>query len=421
MLRNSPEIKKLKIREGIIEFVPNLDFDLTEREFKHIETKLVHAGEPSPRIMGAVTMPIFQSAMFETLGEKNYDDIKYIRLNNTPNQLVVQRKLAALEGGEDALVTSSGMSAVAATLLAYLSKGDHLLAQDCLYGGTHDFVTRDLEDFGISYDFIDGDDPGSWERKIRPNTKAIYLETMTNPLLQVADHKKVVQFAKSNEIVSIVDNTFASPVNFRPLSLGYDLVLHSCTKYLNGHSDIVAGAVIGEAEKVLKVKKRLNHLGGSLDPHACFLLHRGMKTLAVRMRQHNESALKIAEFLESHPVVEKVNYPGLKSHPSHQRAKELFDGFSGMMSFELVGGKEAAMRFMRSVTLPITAPSLGGVESLVTLPSTTAHLGMKPEEREKTGISDALIRLSVGIESTEDLIQDFTRALELSKAPRLVQ
>lgn len=385
------------------------------KEFKHIETKLVHAGEPSPRIMGAVSMPIFQSAMFETLGEKNYDDIKYIRLNNTPNHEALHKKLAALEEGEDALVTSSGMSAVSATLLAFLSKGDHLLAQNCLYGGTHTFVTRDIEDFGISYDFIDGNDPSSWERLIRPNTKVIYLETMTNPLLQVADHKKVVEFARSNELVSIIDNTFASPINFRPLKLGYDLVLHSCTKYLNGHSDIVAGAVVGSANNVLRVRKRLNHLGGSLDPHACFLLHRGMKTLAVRMRQHNESALKIAEHLENHELVRQVNYPGLKSHPQHERARELFDGYSGMMSFELAGGREAAERFMRAVTIPITAPSLGGVESLVTLPATTAHVGMSEEDREKLGISEGLIRFSVGIESTDDLIDDLDQAIKISK------
>jgi len=366
-------------------------------------------------------MPIFQTAMYETMGEKVYDDIKYIRLNNTPNHLAVHKKLAALEGAEDALVTASGMAAVSATLLAFLTKGDHLLIQDCLYGGTHDFVTRDLEGFGISYDFIDGNDPASWERLVRPNTKAFYVETMTNPLLGVADHKRVVEFARSKGLVSIIDNTFASPVNFRPLSLGYDVSLHSGTKYLNGHSDIVAGAVIGSAALVLKVKLRLNHLGGSLDPHACFLLHRGMKTLAVRMRQHNESALKIAEFLEGQPGVKRVNYPGLESHPHHQRAKELFDGYSGMMSFELSGGREVAERFLKAVTIPIPAPSLGGVESLITLPATTAHLGMTEEDRLKLGITEGLIRLSVGIESSEDLIDDFTQALEVStKAPRNV-
>jgi len=388
-----------------------------ERYYKHIETKLIHSGEPFPRILGAVAMPIFQSAMFETMGEKNYDDLKYIRLNNTPNHLALHEKLAALEGAEDALVTASGMAAVSATLLSMLSKGDHLLVQDCLYGGTHDFVTNDLEGFGISYDFIDGNDPSSWEKKIQPNTKAIYVESMTNPLLQVADHKAVVEFARSRGIVSIIDNTFASPINFRPPQFGYDLSLHSCTKYLNGHSDIVAGAVIGRSELVKKVKHRLNHLGGSLDPHACFLLHRGMKTLALRMRQHNESALKIARFLENSKEVEKVSYPGLESHPDHKRASELFDGFSGMMSFELRGGKDAAIRFIEGVMIPIAAPSLGGVETLITTPATTAHSGMSSEDRRKLGITDGLIRLSVGIESPEDIIDDFQMALE-SLVPR---
>ena len=248
-------------------------------------------------------------------------------MNNTPNHLALHEKLAALEGAEDALVTASGMAAVSTTLLSMLTKGDRLLVQDCLYGGTHDFVTKDLEGFGISYDFIDGNDPESWEKKIRPNTKAIYVESMTNPLLEVADHGAVVEFAKSHGIVSLIDNTFASPINFRPPEFGYDLSLHSCTKYLNGHSDIVAGAVIGKSELVERVKHRLNHLGGSLDPHACFLLHRGMKTLALRMRQHNESALKIARFLESSNAVEKVNYPGLDSHPQHKRASEALRRF----------------------------------------------------------------------------------------------
>jgi len=362
-------------------------------------------------------MPIFQTAMFETMGAKSYDDLRYIRLNNTPNHLALHEKLAALEGAEDALVTASGMAAVSTTLLSMLTKGDHLLVQDCLYGGTHDFVTKDLEGFGISYDFIDGNDPESWEKKVRPSTKAIYVESMTNPLLEVADHRAVVEFAKSHGIVSIIDNTFASPINFRPPEFGYDLSLHSCTKYLNGHSDIVAGAVIGKSELVERVKHRLNHIGGSLDPHACFLLHRGMKTLALRMRQHNESALKIARFLENSKAVEKVNYPGLDSHPQHKRASELFDGFSGMMSFELRGGTDAAIRFIKSVTIPIAAPSLGGVETLITTPSTTAHSGMSSEDRHRLGITDGLIRLSVGIESPEDIIEDFQMALE-SLAPR---
>jgi cystathionine beta-lyase/cystathionine gamma-synthase len=387
--------------------------DDDESYYKHIETRVVHSGEPSPRILGSVSTPIFQSAMFETAGEASYHDIRYIRLNNTPNHLVLHRKLAALEGGEDAIVTSSGMAAITTTLLSILSKGDHLLVQNCLYGGTHDFVTKDLEKFGISYDFVGGNDPNSWEQRIKPNTKAIYVETMTNPLLEIADLKAVVDFAKSKNILSIIDNTFASPVNFRPLAQGFDLSLHSATKYLNGHSDIVAGAVIGRRRDLVnKIKQRLDHLGGSLDPHACFLLERGIKTLALRVKYQNESALKIAGYLSNHEGVKTVNYPGLVSHPQHERAEALFDGFGGMLSFELEGGRDAAELFMTSVTLPIVAPSLGGVETLITTPATTSHAGMTREDRQKLGITDGLIRLSVGIEATDDILADFERAFE---------
>jgi cystathionine beta-lyase/cystathionine gamma-synthase len=372
-----------------------------------IETKAVHAGEPSPRIEGAVVMPVFQTAMFEYAGEKRYDDLKYIRLNNTPNQRALATKLAALENAEDALVTASGMAAISTTLLTLLSNGDHLLAQNCLYGGTHDFVTRDLEKFGISYDFIDGNNPGSWEAKLKPNTRAIYVETISNPMMEVPDLEQIVKFANTHGLVSAVDNTFASPVNFRPAEHGFDLSLHSATKYLNGHSDIVAGAVIGKAGLIEKITHRLNHLGGSLDPHAAFLLHRGMKTLALRVHYQNESALKIASFLEKQETVLRVNYPGLPSHRQYERALRLFNGFGGMMSFELKGGVDASESFMHAARLPAVAPSLGGVETLVTRPAITSHAGLTPEDRRKLGISDGLIRLSVGIEATQDIIEDF--------------
>lgn len=379
--------------------------------YKHVETKLIHAGEPDPRIAGAVSMPIFQSSTFETAGEASYHDVRYIRLNNTPNHLALHEKLAALENAEAALVTASGMAAISTTLLTVLSAGDHVLAQDCLYGGTHDLLTKDFAAFGLSYDFIDGDDPDSWKRQLRRNTKAIYVETMSNPLLQVGDLKAAVAFAREHGLVSIIDNTFASPINFRPPEWDFDLSLHSGTKYLNGHSDIVAGAVIGRADLVTRITHKLNHLGGSLDPHAAFLLHRGLKTLAVRVRYQNESAGKIARFLEGHSAVARVNYPGLESHPRYQRARELFDGFSGMLSFELKGGVRAAERFLQKTTLATVAPSLGGVETLVTRPATTSHAGMSPEDRQRLGISDSLVRVSVGIEATEDLIEDFDHAL----------
>jgi cystathionine beta-lyase/cystathionine gamma-synthase len=378
---------------------------------KGLETKLIHSGEPSPLIEGAVSMPIFQSATFEYRGETSYHALRYIRLNNTPNHVALHRKLAAIENAEAALVAASGMAAVSTTLLTILAAGDHILAQDCLYGGTHHLLTAEFPRLGIAFDAIDGADPESWLGRLRPNTKAIYVETITNPLMQVADLKAVVEFAREHRLVSIIDNTFASPVNFRPTEAGFDLSLHSGTKYLNGHSDIVAGAVIGRADLIEAIHRKLGHFGGSLDPHACFLLHRGIKTLAVRVHYQNESALRIARFLEGHPKVAAVHYPGLEQHPHHLRACELFDGFGGMLSFELTGGVVAADRFISGATLPISAPSLGGVESLITRPATTSHSGMTREERARAGISEGLIRFSVGLEAADDLIEDFEQAV----------
>jgi cystathionine beta-lyase/cystathionine gamma-synthase len=378
---------------------------------REIDTQLIHAGEPEPRIEGAVSLPIFQSSTFEYAGQDSYHDLKYIRLNNTPNHKALHKKLATLESAEAALVTASGMAAISTTLLTLLTSGDHFLAQNCLYGGTHSLITQDLAALDIEVDFIDGNDPTSWEGKLRPGTKLIYVESITNPLIEVADLQAVSEFAKGHGLISLIDNTFASPVNFRPPEWGYDLSLHSGTKYLNGHSDIVAGAVIGRADLVGKITQKLNHLGGSLDPHACFLLHRGMKTLAVRVRQQNQSALQIARFLEGHPAIAKVNYPGLESHPNHLRASEIFEGFGGMLSFELKGGIDQAWQLIDNIRLPISAPSLGGVESLITLPATTSHAGMPAEERRALGIGDSLIRFSVGLEGAQDLIEDFKLAL----------
>ncbi len=386
-----------------------------------LETRLVHAG--APHVDGAVATPVFQTAQFEYAGETDYHDLRYIRLNNTPNHRALHEKLASIEGAEAALVTASGMAAITTALLSLLEAGDHLLAQNCLYGGTHDFVTHDLPLLGVEHDFVDGDDPSSWETKLRPNTKVFYLETISNPLIQVPDLEAAVDFARAHRLVTLIDNTFASPVNYRPIERGFDLSLHSATKYLNGHSDIVAGAVIGRSELVDQVRRKLNHLGGTLDPHACFLLERGLKTLAVRVRQQNQSALELARFLEKHPAVSRVNYPGLESHPQHERAARLFGSsggapakapgsFGGMLSFELEKGAKAAQRFVERTKIFLKAPSLGGTESLVTRPATTSHLGLEPAERERLGITDGLVRVSVGLETTQDLIDDARAALE---------
>lgn len=385
---------------------------MSQNHYRHLETKLIHAGEPSPRPGGAVAIPIFQSATFESTGETSYHDIRYGRLSNTPNHLALHQKLAALENAEAALVTSSGMAAISTTLLTVLGAGDHLLAHKVLYGGTFDLLMRDFPQMGIQFDFVDFcGDPAEWKAKLRPNTRAIYVETITNPLLEVADHPAVVRFAREHGLVSLIDSTFASPVNFRPPEHGYDLSLHSATKYLNGHSDLIAGAVIGRRELVERVTHKLNHLGGSLDPHACFLLHRGIKTLSLRVRQQNANAMALARFLETHPAVERVIYPGLESHPHHRRARELLDGFGGMVSMEPRGGLEAAKRFLQNIHIALNAPSLGGVESLVSRPAALSHSGLTPQERRDIGVSEALIRISVGIEAAEDLIADFGAAL----------
>jgi cystathionine beta-lyase/cystathionine gamma-synthase len=381
------------------------------RHFKQLETKLIHAGNLEPRVLGAVETPIFQSSTFEAGDETGYHDLKYIRLNNTPNHESVGRTIAALENAEAGLVTASGMAAISTTLFTVLGAGDHILAQSSLYGGTHDLFTHDFARFGLTCDFIDADDPASWRAKLRPNTRAIYCEAMTNPLLEVADLRSIVRFAREHGLTSIIDNTFASPVNFTPIDAGFDIVLHSATKYLNGHADIVAGTIAGRREMVERIRHKLNHLGGSMDPHAAFLLARGLKTLALRVRYQNESTLQIAKFLATHRGVARVNYAGLETHPRHARARELFKGFGGVLSFEVKGPVEAAVKFMKSTTIPMLGPSLGGVQTLLTRPAASSHAGMSAEERAQVGISDSLMRLSVGIESTEELIEDFAQAL----------
>jgi len=378
-------------------------FDLT--------TELVHAGEPEPRIEGAVSMPIFQSSTYEYSGEGQYDDIRYIRLNNTPNHKAIQKKLAVIECAESALVTSSGMSAITATLLTFLKQGDHLLSHKSLYGGTASFILEDLPRYGITFDLIDTTDPSGWSMMLKPNTKVIYTETITNPMLEVPELGAIVDFAKENNLISMIDNTFASPVLFSPSELGFDISLHSCTKYINGHSDIVAGAVIGSDKLIKIITSRMNHFGGSLNPGACFLLHRAIKTLELRMIRQSKNAGQIALFLENHPEVLSVNYPGLVSNNSYERAKKYLSGFSAMVSFEVVGGKTRSIKFMDQLDIAINAPSLGGVETLITLPALSSHSGMDPAERVKAGITDSLIRLSVGIESVDDLITDLDQAL----------
>lgn len=375
------------------------------------DTLLIHAGEPDPRPRGAVVMPVFQSWTYAFDHEAGYHDLRYLRLSNSPNHEVLHAKLAALEGADAAVVTASGMAAISTALLALLRSGDHILVQRSLYGGTLALVEHDLPQLGIETTFVDADDPASWVAALRPTTRVFYCESLTNPTLELGDLPAVARFCRERGLVSMIDNTFASPVNLRPIDHGFDLVVHSATKYLNGHSDIVAGAVVGSRALVERVKHKLDHLGGTLDPHACFLLHRGLKTLGVRVRQQNASALTLARWLVEQPAVERVHYPGLPSHRRHGRARDLLAGFGGMMSFELRGGAAAATKLMAALRLAIDAPSLGGPETLVVLPSRTSHVGLDPAARAALGISDALVRVSVGLEDVHDLVDDFAQAL----------
>jgi cystathionine gamma-synthase/cystathionine gamma-lyase/cystathionine beta-lyase len=377
-----------------------------------MDTVAVHGGERRPGPDGSVVFPIYQGTVYEVEPGTSYHDIKYIRLNSTPSQQYLHGKLAALEGAEAAVATSSGMAAVTTILLSLMRAGDHLLAGDCLYGGTHDFLTGRAADLGWSVSFVDAGRPETWAAARTERTKVFLVETITNPLMRVGRLDQVADFGRREGIVTVIDNTFASPVNFRPLDAGFDMVFHSATKYLGGHSDLVAGAVMGGADMIERVRETLNLFGGSLDPHAGFLLARGIKTLALRVQAHNANALALARFLGDHPAVAAVNYPGLASHPDHAHADTLLSGFGGMLSLRLHGGEQAAQALVDAVTLAYAAPSLGGVETLITRPAATSHAGMSPEDRDRLGITADLVRISTGIEGTQDLIGDFGRALD---------
>ncbi|MDZ4723820.1 MAG: aminotransferase class V-fold PLP-dependent enzyme [candidate division Zixibacteria bacterium] len=385
----------------------------SHKRFKSIDTNLLHAGAIRPNIEDSVVTPIFQTSTYLTGGDRDYDDVRYVRCSNTPNHAVLHARIAAIESAESALVTASGMAAITTAILSIVKTGDHILTQRCLYGGTQMFLNEDAKGLGIDHMPIDLNDPSSWRKALKPKTKLLYVESISNPLMEVGDLKAIVAFAREHNLVTIIDNTFPSPVNFRPIEIGFDLVVHSATKYLNGHSDIGAGAIVGSQARITKATKLLNHLGGMLDPHACFLLERGMKTMGLRVRQQNQNALQLAQFLSKRDEVSEVRYPGLSSDAGHKFAEKLFDGYGGMLAFYL---KSDAMAepFLNSVTIPLHAVSLGGVESLVVRPSRSSHAGLTAKEREALGVTDALIRVSVGIENIDELIEDFSAALSMS-------
>jgi cystathionine beta-lyase/cystathionine gamma-synthase len=378
------------------------------------QTLAVHGGERRPGPEGSLVYPIYQGTVYSVPPGTDYHSIRYHRLSSTPSQEHLHDRLAALEGGEAAVATASGMAAITTTLFSLLRAGDHLIALDGLYGGTSDFITQDARDLGWTYTLVDPQRPETWSAARTERTRVFLTETITNPLMRVPRLAEMTAFCRREGLVSVIDNTFATPINFRPLEQGFDVCCHSATKYLNGHSDLVAGCVVGSGEMIERVRHKMNHLGGSLDPLAGYLLARGLKTLAVRVAAQNANALALAEFLEGHAAVREVNYPGLPSHPDHPHASSLLSGFGGMLSVRLHGGAPAADRMLEALRLPTNAPSLGGVESLITQPVKTSHAGMRPEDRQRVGITDDLVRISVGIEDPADLVADFRQALEVA-------
>ena len=380
-------------------------------------TLAIHAGEKRSRVGAPVGTAISRTAnfTFESTEEmKRWAEGKspayiYTRYGN-PTLAIAEAKIAALEGAETAVVTASGSAAISATLLSQLRAGDELIATRQLYGGSYRLLRDIFPRYGIVVRHVEADLAGV-ERLVNPRTKALYIETPTNPTLRLVDLAKAVAFAKEWGLVSIVDNTFASPVLQKPLDAGFNIVVHSASKYLAGHSDVIAGAAAGSAGLIRKVRENVIQLGGSMDPEAAFLLIRGMKTLAVRVERQCKNAMAVAKFLAKHPKVARVHYPGLPSHPDHNLAKRQMRAFGAMMAFDFKGGLAAARRFCDRVRVFLLAASLGGVESLVILPIYTSHYNLRPEELRGAGVQPGTVRVSAGLEDAEDLIEDLRQAL----------
>ncbi|MEQ8927887.1 MAG: PLP-dependent aspartate aminotransferase family protein [Fulvivirga sp.] len=372
----------------------------------NILTKCVHGEESNVERNGGVLTPIYTSTAYNYLDS---GPLNYPRYFNTINQQEVANKIKVLEKGDFGLVFSSGLAAITTTLMAILQNGDHAIFQGDIYGGTHYAVSQELKKFGIEISFTDDITVDSFRKLLKKNTKAVYLETPSNPLLKIVNLKEIVAMCKSRDLVSIIDNTFASPINQTPLFWGIDVVTHSGTKYLGGHSDITCGAAVTNKELGDKIYKTAVNLGGSLDPQTCYLLDRSLKTLALRVRQQNSSAQEIAEFLSDSGKVNAVYYPGLKSHPDHDVAGEQMTGFGGMLSFEVKGDAD---EFVKKLDLIKPAISLGGVETTISSPVKTSHSKLSDQERKKAGIKNSLLRLSAGIEDSTDLISDLKKALK---------
>jgi methionine-gamma-lyase len=383
------------------------------------QTRAIHAGEGNRHGVGSpVGAPICRTSTFtfSSTGEmKCWAEGKskayiYTRYGN-PSLAIVERKIAALEGAEAAVVTASGMAAISHALLVALKAGDELLSTAQVYGGTYRLMRDIFPGMGIKVHHI-GTDMAEAESVVSQRSKVLYVETPTNPTVRLVDLHKATAFAKKHKLTAIIDNTFATPVLQNPLSLGFDMVVHSATKALAGHSDVIAGVVAGSKDWMYKVQQMVIYLGGSMDPEAAFLLNRGIKTLALRVKRQGENAIAVAKFLEKHPKIAKVHYPGLPSHPDHKLAKQQMRGFGSMLAFDMKGGLAAARRVCDRVKLLLLAASLGGVESLIVLPAFTSHYNMSEQELANAGITSGTVRLSIGIEDPEDLIADLKQALQ---------
>ena len=375
-----------------------------------LSTLALHGGREPVAPDSPVVQPIVQSVNFaQEIGTA--EGLRYGRYGNSPNAEVVQRRIALLEGAEAGLVLSSGMGATACALLALLRPGDHLLSSSWIYGGTHRLFTQEFVAMGIDVTLVDPGESRGWRKRIRKQTRAIFLESPVNPTCRVVDLASVRYLTKENGMALVVDSTFASPINFRPIEHGADVVIHSATKYLNGHHDILSGVVLGTASYIEEVRQKMIVWGQAPDPFACWLLERGLKTLDVRVRRQNENAMRVAEWAGTRKEIRAVHYPGLPSHTDHELARAHLDGFGGMLALELAGGGKATERFIRRLKLVTHAASLGGVDTLVSEPRYTSHAHMSSDERARIGIPDGFLRFSIGIEDPDDLIADLGQAL----------
>ena len=376
-----------------------------------LSTTAIHGGAAPPAPGTGVSSPLVQSVNFaQETGTS--EGLLYTRYGNTPNADRVQKRLALLEGSEAALVLSSGMGATACAMLALLRSGDHLVSSSWIYGGTLKLFTEDLPGMGIEVTLVNPLEPRAWRRALKKTTRVVFLESPVNPTCRVLELGSLQNLAHAEGIALVVDSTFASPINFRPIEHGVDVVIHSATKYLNGHHDILAGVVCGNEPFIDEVRRKMIVWGQAPDPFACWLLERGLKTLDVRVKRQNENAMQIAEWCSKRPEIAKVHYPGLPSHPDHEIAKTLLDGFGGMMAIELKGAGPAVIRLVKGLKLFTYAASLGGVDSLVIEPRYSSHAHMSPDERAKIGIPDGFLRMSIGIENAEDLIADIEQAFQ---------